>query len=507
MRVTRVIIISASLLSILLLRSPSTGADCDRERARTYFQQALALEFDGLRLITKEHLYKKAIALCATYAEAHNNLGDVYERQGRFEEAEGQYKQAVAFSPKAPEPYFGLGDIYAKTNRPQEAIAWYHKGLERDPNDQLIRQRVRLLEDMQRGSGVIKAETIRGMLSTKRGPGEVVSITFGEGLIPFDYDRATIRPDAARQLDEIGKALVDLSSKDLSIVPASADSPRSSARVEIAGHTDSRGTDVYNLTLSEQRAKAVVEYLTRHFKIPKETLVAKGYGERRPLCTSDASSKDNACHALNRRVELVKRPAEVVAERGTTRSAVRGVAGAVGPPIILETGFFQQRAGSGIVESLNEGSILRTSSDKYFVFLRPLQDCFVYLLQEDAQGNIHLLFPDNGRDASVRAGQDYWVPRFGKSFTLDEIRGEETLYLVATSQSIASEIEGLSLKEQVMGAVRGLRTRAIKVVPPSHAPEAIPQTELQARPNRINDLIERVEGESGWVRMVRFRHE
>jgi outer membrane protein OmpA-like peptidoglycan-associated protein len=507
MRVTRLIGLSAALLSILLLRSPSTGADCDREGARSHFQQALALEFDGLRLITKEQLYKKAIALCATYVEAHNNLGDVYERQGRFEEAEGQYKRAVALRPEAPEPNFGLGDIYAKTNRPQEALAWYQQGLARDPNNQLTRQRVRLLEDMQRGGGVIKAETIRGMLSTTRGPGEVVSITFGEGLIPFDYNLATIRPDAAIQLDEIGKALVGLSSRDLAIVTASVDAPGPSARIEIAGHTDIRGTDAYNLSLSEQRARAVIEYLAKHFTIPKETLVARGYGERRPLCTTEATPQDNACHALNRRVELVKRPTDVVSERGTTRSAVRGVIGAVEPPIILETGFFQQRAGSGLVESLNEGSTLRTRSDRYFAFFRPAQDCFVYLMQEDARGNIHLLFPETGRDASVKAGQDYWIPRFGKSYTLDEMRGEETLFLIATSQSLGAEIEGLSLKEQVRGAVRGLQTRAIKVVPPTHAVEALPQTELQATPHKIYNLIERVEGESGWVRMVRFKHE
>lgn len=477
-----------TLLSALF--SPAFGEDCSK--ARQYFEQAKGMGSDTLSLIKAEQLYRKAIELCPSYTEAHNNLGDVYEKQGRFEEAIAKYKKTITLRPDAPYPYFGLGDIYAKTNRPKEAVEWYKKGLKYDPNDRVARQRLSLAEDMQKG-GVIKAEMIRGMLSTTRGAGEIVSITFGERLIPFDFDKYDIRSDAKSQLDEIGKAL------------GSVISGSDSATIEIAGHTDMIGTDEYNLDLSDKRARSVVNYLSNNFNIPKERLLPKGYGERVNLCTSGVSETiDTPCNALNRRVEIVKK---------TGGTVTRGVGGTEEirvtdePKIAMEAGFFYQKSGEKMVNILNEDKRLRSRSDRYFIFFRPLQDCYAYVIQEDSKGNVSLLFPEKGGDASVKASKDYWVPGFGKSYTLDDTKGHERIYLVTTSQSIESKMEWLSLKEQVRGAISSLQTRIIKVVRPSGAVEAVSSDELYKTPQKINAIIERVEGEGGWVRVVRFGHE
>jgi len=197
------------IVSLCLLISaaiPSIAKDCSR--ARKYAEKAYnlkALQNPQMVLLKKEQLYHKAIELCPSLAEAQNNLGDVYEKQGRYEEAIAQYKKASDLAPKEPYPYFGLGDIYYKTNRAAEAKKWYEKGLNYARDDALTNERLAFVRDIQ-GGGVIKEETIRGMLSaplsTTRGAGEVVSITFGEGLIPFDYDRPNIREDAKPQLEE-----------------------------------------------------------------------------------------------------------------------------------------------------------------------------------------------------------------------------------------------------------------------------------------------------------------
>ena len=72
----------------------------------------------------------------------------------------------------------------------------------------------------------------------------------------------------------------------------------------IESHTDSKGSDKYNLKLSIKRAKRVVDYLIEK-GIPKEKLIAKGYGEQKLLnkCgnNSNCSGKD---HAINRRTEI-----------------------------------------------------------------------------------------------------------------------------------------------------------------------------------------------------------
>jgi|GEM_PF-1075277 len=496
------------------------GEDC--EKAKRYFDQALNIkENEPLGLFKKEQLYKKVIELCPTYAPAFNNLGDVYEKQKRYEEAIAQYKKAMELRPDSPYPYFGLGDVYYKTGRYKEAKYWYEKGLSCEnrykPADDkerealkkefaLTREYMKSIENVLK-DGIIKADTIRAILTpaTTRGAGEIVSITFGEELIPFDFDKYNIREDAKPQLNEIGKFLEDLFSGEKSI----AVEPNTFYVFEIAGHTDIRGTDEYNLELSKKRAMAVKEYLVRKFNIPEERLVPKGYGERSPLCTEGASEKEETpCNALNRRVEIIRKTGEVITVEGRTSIVTRGRGGIIEQKIILDTGFFYQKGGETLVNALKEGSILHSKSDKYFIFFKPEQDCYVYILQEDSKGNLEILFPEKGINAHVKKGQDYWVPSFGRAFTLDETKGEERIYLLATSSPLDSLIEGQNMENTIKIAVRSFQaqsisTRAIKVVRPKNLPQNITPQEVE----RLSNMIEQIEGEGGWVRIVRFRHE
>jgi len=71
-------------------------------------------------------------------------------------------------------------------------------------------------------------------------------------------------------------------------------------KLRIEGHTDSRGSAAYNQRLSQRRAQAVVNYLVRR-NIARDRLVAKGFGESRPI----ASNKTAKGRAQNRRVEMI----------------------------------------------------------------------------------------------------------------------------------------------------------------------------------------------------------
>ena len=71
-------------------------------------------------------------------------------------------------------------------------------------------------------------------------------------------------------------------------------------KVQVAGHTDSKGKDDYNLELSQQRADSVRKWLIEH-EVAAERLEAMGYGETKPIA-SNGSSKGRA---QNRRVEFV----------------------------------------------------------------------------------------------------------------------------------------------------------------------------------------------------------
>lgn len=104
----------------------------------------------------------------------------------------------------------------------------------------------------------------------------------------FDFDKSTIRPDAARTLDA-----------NIGWLKANASAP-----ILIEGHCDERGTNLYNLALGERRAKATQDYLVaRGVAAARITIVT--YGEERPAC----AARTEACWAQNRRAHfLTKQP-------------------------------------------------------------------------------------------------------------------------------------------------------------------------------------------------------
>jgi OOP family OmpA-OmpF porin len=73
-----------------------------------------------------------------------------------------------------------------------------------------------------------------------------------------------------------------------------------SIRVEVDGHTDSKGTDAYNQKLSERRAKGVYDYLTAHGVEAARLDGPKGFGESQPIDTNDTAEG----RQRNRRTEL-----------------------------------------------------------------------------------------------------------------------------------------------------------------------------------------------------------
>lgn len=101
--------------------------------------------------------------------------------------------------------------------------------------------------------------------------------------VNFDFDKATLRQE---DRDIIDKNAADL--KEWGDI-----------KVEVSGHTDSVGTDRYNMGLSLRRADTVRSYLISK-GISADRLVAKGYGESQPIATNDTDEG----RFQNRRVEL-----------------------------------------------------------------------------------------------------------------------------------------------------------------------------------------------------------
>lgn len=122
------------------------------------------------------------------------------------------------------------------------------------------------------------------------GTGEVVSLEgcqAGDSLVlhgvNFEFDRDTLTPDATVILDQVADEL----------------KRHTSIKVEVNGHTDSRGGDAYNQKLSEARAQSVQQYLVAK-GIAAERMSATGFGESTPI--ADNTTDDG--REQNRRVEL-----------------------------------------------------------------------------------------------------------------------------------------------------------------------------------------------------------
>jgi OmpA-OmpF porin, OOP family len=103
--------------------------------------------------------------------------------------------------------------------------------------------------------------------------------------VNFETGKSAIQAESFKTLDEVGDILGRW--------PA--------LRIEIAGHTDSRGTEAKNRVLSDARANAVRDYLLNKFpELRPEQFIAKGYGESQPIATNTTALG----RARNRRVEF-----------------------------------------------------------------------------------------------------------------------------------------------------------------------------------------------------------
>jgi OOP family OmpA-OmpF porin len=141
------------------------------------------------------------------------------------------------------------------------------------------------------GVGDCQDRCPRSMAGQAIGPdGCPVPLTIDLRGVNFDFDMSNLRPDAVAILEQATAILMN----------------HPELRVEVAGHTDSKGTDEYNQALSERRARAVYDYLTSHGVDAGRISGPTGYGESRPIApnTNEDGSDNPEGRARNRRTEL-----------------------------------------------------------------------------------------------------------------------------------------------------------------------------------------------------------
>ncbi|MCT4172717.1 OmpA family protein [Elizabethkingia anophelis] len=113
--------------------------------------------------------------------------------------------------------------------------------------------------------------------------GEGIKVILNENTINFNFDSATLTPTAKANLDKL--------------IPVFKNNP--DTNINVYGHTDAKGTDSYNIGLSERRANSVISYFVAN-GLSRGRFVAKGMGKAEPIATNDTE----VGRAQNRRVEF-----------------------------------------------------------------------------------------------------------------------------------------------------------------------------------------------------------
>lgn len=114
--------------------------------------------------------------------------------------------------------------------------------------------------------------------------------------VNFEFNKATLTDNAKTILNDVDSELV----------------AHPDIKVELAGHTDGRGSESYNLKLSQRRAESVRSYLMEH-GVDGDRMTAVGYGKTQPIASNDTDEG----RALNRRTEL-----RITASNGEAASGV-----------------------------------------------------------------------------------------------------------------------------------------------------------------------------------------
>lgn len=139
---------------------------------------------------------------------------------------------------------------------------------------------------MDRQEAALRAAMAGSNAATISRVQNVLEVTY-KGDILFDFNSSVVKPGAYPEIDRLARILVEY--------------PQT--RIRIEGHTDSVGSEEFNLRLSERRAMAIRDLLVARGVAPDRVTVI-GYGESRPRASNDTAYG----RQLNRRVEIFIEP-------------------------------------------------------------------------------------------------------------------------------------------------------------------------------------------------------
>jgi outer membrane protein OmpA-like peptidoglycan-associated protein len=284
----------AGLITALLITLVGCGAAVaprELEDAREAFHKAKegpASKYALAELETaKQSLQEAESAFGDGDDENVGNLAYVAERKaqladaaGSLEEAKRARADAIAAQQKAREEFQRFTE--QRLSKAEKELQEKDR-LAADTQAKLTEeQQRRLAAEKKAAAALASLEAMAQVKEEARG----VVITLS-GSVLFASGKSELLDIARQKLDEVAKALSDQGYKS----------------IVVEGHTDSRGGDSTNFTLSERRAQAVVSHMISR-GIDSSKIKAVGVGESRPVASNETSEG----RANNRRVEIIVQP-------------------------------------------------------------------------------------------------------------------------------------------------------------------------------------------------------
>ena len=124
-----------------------------------------------------------------------------------------------------------------------------------------------------------------------------ISVALSADIL-FDFDKADIKPTAETELTKLGLIIREKRTGDVTII----------------GHTDAKGSDNYNMGLSDRRADSVKNWLVKYAQINAEVITTEGLGETQPIAPNVKAdgSDDIDGRTKNRRVDVIIQTKEML---------------------------------------------------------------------------------------------------------------------------------------------------------------------------------------------------
>ena len=174
-----------------------------------------------------------------------------------------------------------------------------------DQGGQSLLEDIREIEGLDTavdGQGLALLATVGGLnqaindLGAKVGEMEI-SVVLSSDIL-FDFDKADIKPTAETELTKLGLIIREKRTGDVTII----------------GHTDAKGSDNYNMGLSDRRATAVKNWLVKYVQINAEVITTEGLGETQPIAPNVKAdgSDDIDGRTKNRRVDVIIQTKEML---------------------------------------------------------------------------------------------------------------------------------------------------------------------------------------------------